>query len=32
MGHDFPPSLNDTLAQMIGAHCKKQASPETSYA
>jgi pimeloyl-ACP methyl ester carboxylesterase len=32
MGHDFPPSLNDTIAQMIGAHCKKQASPETSYA
>jgi pimeloyl-ACP methyl ester carboxylesterase len=28
MGHDFPPSLNDALIQMIGAHCKGQAVPE----
>lgn len=28
MGHDFAPGLNDTMVQMIGAHCKGQAVPE----
>ena len=32
MGHDFPPSLNDTLVQMIVAHCVEQSVPEMEYA
>jgi hypothetical protein len=32
MGHDFAPSLNDTLVGMIGAHCKEQTVPEMVYA
>ena len=27
MGHDFPPALNDTLAEMIAAHCKGEDVP-----
>lgn len=28
MGHDFPPALDAVLADLIGAHCKGELSPQ----